>query len=333
MTCSLEVLAPSLSRVPLWVQPNSKEIAVIRGDGKYGNRNSILHNAAAENRRKGDSSFDRFDFWEESSPLENNDMRNHDENRSFTERDVSPCQSERIQIWNAVKSFLGQSIDLANVSHATVPIRIQGNISEKRSSKSKNALMLGPQLTVDVIVHDANSQDDNLTTDSQVELEDSCTDVNKPASMVLIRMVNKIPLLDSFEAVACGLVQCLASKKRMWNSFGLDVHLNIDPANTSSVPTYGVLDSEQVIPFFKQGAHNLLEDNGDESIENVDDSDDEHDSELRVTGSKRSKLPNRRNLLPAAVRLGSIFVVVQIHAEPSMLPLPTLSKVCCLLYL
>jgi hypothetical protein len=134
-------------------------------------------------------------------------------------------------------------------------------------------------------------------------------------------------LLDSAEAVACGLVQCLASKKRMWNSFGLDVHLNMDSENASSVPTYDVRDSEQVIPFFKQGAHNLLEDDDNDNSQNFEESDDEHDRELHVIGRKRSKFPNRRNLLPASARLGSILVIVRIDAEPSSLPLPTLSKV------
>jgi hypothetical protein len=348
MTCSLEVLAPTLSRVPLWVQPNDKETAVMRDDRTHGNTNFILDKAAAKRPRQETSTVERFDFWDEASPLESKDMQHHDTARSSSEHELSPRQSERIQIWNAVKSFLGQTIDLANVSHVSVPIRIEGESSEKRSSKSKNAMLQGPQLTVNVIVHDAKGQDEELllndgtgefweergspTTDNKVLVADSCTDMKTPASMVLIRMVNNIPLLDSAEAVACGLVQCLASKKSMWNSFGLDVHLNIDPNNTSSVPTYDVHDSEQVLPFFKQGAHNLLDGDDDENIEYVEDADGDRDSDFHITASKRSRPTNRHNLLPAAVRLGSILVIVQIRAEPSMLPLPTLSKVCGFLF-
>lgn len=335
MTCSLEVLAPSLSRVPLWVQPSDKEIA-LPGEGcVFNDKNSTLENSAAKRCCQEASNVERFDFWGESLPLENEDVRYPNKSRSSSE--LSSCQSERIQIWNAVKSFLGQSVDLANVSHATVPIRIEKDISEKRDSTSKKAMVRGPQLTVDVIVHDAKSQGGDFLTDSTGEFwEDSgnfttdneVADMNTPASMVLIRMVNKIPLLDSAEGVACGLVQCLASKKRMWNSFGLDVHLNIDPENTNSVPTFDVRDSEQVIPFFKQGAHNLLEGSDDDCTEAAEDSDNDHDGDLHVAGSKRSKRTSPRNLLPASVRLGSILVIVQIHAEPSVLPLPTLSKVC-----
>jgi hypothetical protein len=341
----MEVLAPTLSRVPLWVQPNDKELAGMCVDGKCGNNNNEFDNAVAEKRCQEGSSVERCDFWEESSLKENKDIRRHCKIQSSSEHELSPFQSERMQIWNAVKSFLGQSVDLANVSHAAVPIRIERDITEIRSSKNKNDVALGPHLTVNVIVHDAQSQDEefvlndgtgefweeagSLTTDNRDALADSGTDMNKPASMVLIRMVNKIPLLDCAEAVACGLVQCVASKKRMWNSFGLDVHLNVDQENKSSVPMYDVRDSEQVLPFFKQGAHNLLEDIDDENIENFEESDDDHDSEFRGIGSKRPKRTNRRNLLPASVRLGNILAIVQIHSEPSILPLPTLSKVCC----
>ena len=342
MTCSLEVLAPTLSRVPLWVQPISIAENAMIGKSSSKKQNSHLDNKTAGEKHKEDKCFNHFDIWGEPSSFENNVIRNHGKKCSSSERALSPSQSERIQIWNATKNFLGQSVDLANVAHADVPIRIEKDILEKRNSKCKDALR-GPRLTVDVIVHDAKNQNDefvfnesaceifgetgNLLTGSEVGLNDTCTDISRPASLVLIRMVNKIPLLDSAEAVACGLVQCLASKKRMWNSFGLDVHLNIDSENASSVPTYDVRDSEQVMPFFKQGAHNLLEDNDDDDTEHVEESNDELDSEHCFIGRKRSKLPNRRSLLPASVRLGSILVVVQIYAEPSTLPLPTLSKV------
>ena len=152
------------------------------------------------------------------------------------------------------------------------------------------------------------------------------------ASMVLVRMVNKIPLLDSAEAVACGLVQGLSSKKRLWNSFGLDVGLKSDPSNVGKLPIFEVRDSDQVAPFFKSGAHKLLEQDDDDESDLEENSDTDTDDSVDSTASlgvkrKRGKRRHHNNLLPASVRLGNILVITQIHAEPTTLPLPTLSKV------
>jgi hypothetical protein len=45
----------------------------------------------------------------------------------------------------------------------------------------------------------------------------------RTATMALLCMVNRIPLLDSAEAAACGLVQGVTSRSLTWNSFGLGV--------------------------------------------------------------------------------------------------------------
>jgi hypothetical protein len=230
------------------------------------------------------------------------------------------------------------------VAHAVVPIR---------TNSTKGRGRAGPQLEVDVIVQgqwDEGEDEDlqnNLFDDDEDDMSQDCDldlesnnrgnslpmknneDQNKAASMVLIRMVNKIPLLDSAEAVACGLVQGLSSKKRMWNSFGLNVNLKVEPSNINKLLVFEVTDSEQVAPFFKSGAHNLLEqDDGNdvESENGVDDNDSFDIPADAVTKRKRNKL-RHRNLLPASVRLGNILVIAQIHAEPTSLPLPILSKV------
>jgi hypothetical protein len=136
-------------------------------------------------------------------------------------------------------------------------------------------------------------------------------------------------LLDSAEAVACGLVQGLSSKKRMWSSFGLNVNLTVEPSNANKLLMFAVTDSEQVAPFFKSGAHNLLEQEDESDADSEKDVDDDDSVGVPAdTGTKRKRRPYRhRNLLPASVRLGNILVIAQIHAEPTTLPLPTLSKV------
>ena len=237
---------------------------------------------------------------------------------------------ERMQIWKATQTFLGRSIDLANVAHAIVPIQID----EYKTTNTKiprNNSVSGPRLVVNVIVHGRSSgEDEHKMDEGSYEIcarqgSNACTEdildtesiASKSASMVLIRMVNKIPLLDSAESAACGLIYGLASKKRMWNSFGLEVSMNISHGNVNAIPNFDVRDSDQVMPFFNQGAHNLLE----------CDSESDDDIDSVSIGAKRKRHRSNRQLLPASLRLGNILLIVQIHAEPITLPLPTLCKV------
>jgi hypothetical protein len=237
---------------------------------------------------------------------------------------------ERERIWKAIQTYLRRSIDLANVAYASVPIRMESGITSKKVPKSN--LLKGPRLVVAVVVQSRSmTEDDEAVQEGlngiQKEKENSfCIEevldtvpiTSKSASMVLIRMVNKIPLLDSAEAAACGLIYGLASKKRMWNSFGLEVTMNIDPDNINAIPTFDVRDSDQVLPFFNQGAHSLME----------YDSESDNDNDRFPAGAKRKRHRGSRHLLPAALRLGNVFLIVHIHAEPATLPLPTLCKVC-----
>jgi hypothetical protein len=262
-----------------------------------------------------------------------------------------PPSIERLGIWKATQLFLGRPVDLANVAHVRVPIRTKSKATANR--KPQKLAHSGPKLEVDVIVHgpdddaddyqygteagfdgpdeDRDSDDESFLKGHSKKIGN--TETSSSASMVLIRMVNKIPLLDSSEAVACGLVQGLSSKKRMWNSFGLEVSMKHDRANVGRLPTFEVRDSEQVAPFFKKGAHNLLENDDDSELVGDGEFDDnssngELGADISATvGAKRKRQPSRRRLLPASVRLGNILVIAQIHAEPTTLPLPTLSKV------
>lgn len=356
MTCSLEVLAPTLSRVPLWVQPATTDeigAAAITASlhSKQNKKKSTKIVKTGGKKRimcQGDREQDDSEKWSDNfeSAIEEQESGG-DTNSEASERKSEPPSRERLGIWKATQQFLGRPVNLANVAHAVVPVQAKSQVPGKLSSKKNEKS--GPKLEVDVIIHgpddDANEygtgegyggpredRDQDEDDEAFVEHQSKKTDygeASSSASMVLVRMVNKIPLLDSAEAVACGLVQGLSSKKRMWNSFGLDVSIKHDPANLSKLPTFEVRDSEQVAPFFKKGAHNLLEDDDNSELEANGESDDEESGEGPYGfGVKRKRQQGCRRLLPASVRLGNILVIAQIHAEPTTLPLPTLSKVC-----
>ena len=310
MTCSLEVLAPTLSRVPLWIGipiRSSKKKETLKYGKKgaiNGNNDRVIHEEAMEVR---------------------------------TTSKENDANVEREQMWKATQAFLGCSIDLANVAHASVPIRIETKTANKKTPK--NDAQAGPRLVVGVIVHDRSSsdvacgmdeeryemQEGKWSASSANEPVDAGANTSKSASMVLIRMVNKIPLLDSAESAACGLIHGLASKTRIWNSFGLEVTTNFNTGNVNAIPTFDVRDSDQVMPFFNKGAHNLLE--CDIDSESDDDSESDNDTDHVSIGAKRKRHRSSRQLLPASLRLGNILLIVQIHAEPATLPLPTLCKV------
>ncbi|KAI2500016.1 Histidine ATPase [Fragilaria crotonensis] len=148
------------------------------------------------------------------------------------------------------------------------------------------------------------------------------------ARMTLVRMVNRIPLLDGAEASACGLVQCVATKQSMWSSFGLSASHGTDQTASDLrlfVPTYAIRDSDSVASFFQnRSPHQLFE------LQDIEDGDDDQSEAENGEDDELAHRPKNRaqtsHLLPAHLRLGNILVVIQIHAHPSSLPLPTLSK-------
>jgi hypothetical protein len=169
------------------------------------------------------------------------------------------------------------------------------------------------------------------------------------ARLMLIRMVNRVPLLDGAEASACGLVRGIMGKRSTWNSFGLDVSMSsaadlndffggkrakpreTAPLNTDGcfIPTYEVSDSVQVAPFFQSSTHSLFEpEDEEEKLFDQEEEEQLSDNDSILGEAKKRKRKSRKLLLPAHLRLGNILIIAQIHATPSALPLPTLSKVC-----
>ncbi len=256
----------------------------------------------------------------------------------------------------------------------------------------------GPTLEIDIIVskHDADDgymsasgaeEDDNdneyfhendenlppsthlkamaMDPTNDVATRTSNVDQSK-AKIVLVRMVNRIPLLDGVEASACGIVRGLL-QKQLWNSFGLDISHDMEDTSTCSlttekhtskkkashnyhrggvvpnnnattrlyVPTFSLGDSAHVAPFFTHNrTHNLFDD-GNDKVSSDDESDNDgecgsivgsYDYVHNMEGTKR-KRKKKMCLKPAGLRLGNVLIIVQLNAKSSQLPLPTLSKV------
>ena len=120
----------------------------------------------------------------------------------------------------------------------------------------------------------------------------------------------------------CGLVQGVANKV-VWGSFGLQVtKSSTSNADSAWIPVFHVQDSDQIAPFFQSRTHALWEASKDDHLEAAADDDGGMDAAL-----KKRKRVTQDFLLPAKLRLGKILLIIQIHAQPSSLPLPTLSKV------
>lgn len=299
-------MAPSLSKIPLVVRPLHHQ-----------RRQTV---AASPQNGPGQDSRPWIEGLEYTEDGEDGDALSHASHDKSVASTASQVDDERTRIWKATQLYLAYPLSIKNVAHSLVPIRIAGHDATQPSS---------PKLEVDLIVQGKDSHAVDLDLDDDDGSADAGCD-NGSANMVLIRMVNRIPLLDGAEAIACGLVQGLAAKKRVWNSFGLDVTLHYDPSNITKLPIFQVRDSDQVAPFFQTGTHALYEEDEDDPDDPDGDngsSDEEDGSDAGGDGAKRKRKRMRRILLPAKVRLSNIVVIVQIHAEPTTLPLPTLSKV------
>jgi hypothetical protein len=284
----MEVLAPTLSRIPLVVSPPS-----------------FINQKYVKRCNQHQADIEIFDV---------------DGNK----QDID----ERRAVWKATSQFLGREINFDNVSHAVIPIR---STRMKRKSHYEpvmkvSIVVAGPDDDLDQNDLEIQSCDEEYNIEAEKISSDdfgesnSCRNINPSASMQLVRMINNIPMLDTSEACACGLVQSVASSKRMWNTFGLEVNSIPTKGNVSNAPTYSVRDSDQIAPFFSSRSHSLL----------VSGYNGNEDQRKEISDKSRSDTASCRIhtvLLPAAQRLGNILIIAQIQAEPSILPLPTLSKV------
>jgi len=242
----------------------------------------------------------------------------------------------RMQMQKSVSAYLKKPIDLENVAHSNQRIR-RGGAAAAKIVKS------APTLDVDIIVSEFDDDDDSIASDqgdnhdfrNQGAQKTSPETDRSKAKIMLIRMVNRVPMLDSAEASACGLVRGLQHKS-LWNSYGLEIaavqalpgrgegHASISEA--LHVPTFSLGDSAHVAPFFtKNSVHELLSDDESSDVDGDDDSMSGSEEQVTATGKRRRR--NKMALKPAGLRLGNVLIIVQLNAKSSELPLPTLSKV------
>jgi hypothetical protein len=331
-------------------------------DEKDGNR----HKPCPADENEDDSDFDdsaggRTNHTDHASSLVN---------RNVSVNLASEQSQERKSIQKAVEAYFRKPVELKNIAHSLQPIRrdsehnatssnnnkrVKPNVRTRQALRKQATASASsiPMMEVDLVVLGKEKDDDDeaeyIVMDqdrdgvhdngarARIEQED---DSSASAKLMLIRMVNKIPLLDGAEAQACGLVRGISSQSTVWESFGLEVSSSMGTGSSACqstatstgithkvadaqwlhVPMFTLRDSLQVASFIQQGIHDPLY-----AKQQEDEYDDDQSNGSDYEGMHRHHKIQR--FLPAHARLGNVLMIAHIHAHPSALPLPTLSKV------
>ena len=335
LPCSIEVKAETLQPLPLYVRPPKEMESRIHGKRMKPLAVDVLMNSTVNNdvdNGDGDMSDNNDDDgggggdWDDGfdeGNVEEEEKNNTDmQKASKSSRERARLEEEKkrkVALMQKAASLYKGRVDVldTNVAYSTQRIR---HTNEGRKSSSNNAAN-SPVLEMSVVVFgpsDTDNDDDSV----HPVFNDTCR--NKTAKLQVVRLVNGVPVLDSSEAVACGVIRKISGMTAIWNSFGLDI---CDRSQlTSNSPSLGISDSSQVAPFLRTSTHSLYQSQHDALSTSDDDDDDDFDLEDIHNTRKRKKEQQARCILPAAQRLGDMLIVVQIRAKPSALPLPTLSK-------
>lgn len=281
----IDILAPSLSKHPIFI----RSCKINRPDSGVG---------TPAGTNAGEVGQDWDDMMDKNEPDDDCSIAVGRSNPTAFQMNTK--EAERLALFEAAKTFLNYpGLKLKNVARSIQFIRTGRN-----STADGSAAKCAAQLLVDFI---ACVDPDDLGSEST----DDCSIIK------MIRMVNGVPMLDSAEAHACGLVHGLAKCKAVWSSFGLQVSKSShSPSNEP--PSFELRDSTQVMPFIRWDNHRHRQ------LDQDDGEEDNEDDQTRER--KRGRSPGATNLLPARVRFGQVLVVVRIVATSSALPLPTLSK-------
>ena len=304
--------------MPLYIRPpNEIERRMNRSHGRD------VENSTTENEWDGGDCFDDIHSIESAPKISK---------AAQLRADVEAQKKEKRSLLRKAAAAYKQRPDvkLENVAYSMQPIR-RTNTGPRQSAPSKD----GPVLEMSLIVfgpelEDTDNQGDESDFDSYPRGRNESNKRNS-AELQVVRMVNGIPLLDSSEALACGIVNKVSSNSDTWNCFGLCVtrksenNQGSEPLTELNTPTFEVNDSAQVAPFLSTSTHSLFYDQS-KDLDHSNSSDD-YDFDTDNRRWKRKKERQVRCYLPAALRLGHILMIVQIRAKPSALPLPTLSKV------
>lgn len=331
--------APTLQSMPLYIRPPGENM-----ERRVMDRAARGIDDDGENSNRGSNNWDGGDgFDEKGISVDSDDDGGHHHRapkiskaaQKRAEADVRRTEKLSLICKAAIAYKRRPDLKVENVAYSVQPIRQEYTGSRQSSPSSQS----GPILEMSLIVFgpdpgdaDDNHGDDGSENGSYPRGSDDDHRCNKKTTSELqvVRMVNGIPLLDSSEALACGVINKVSSNSDTWNTFGLNVSRKSEndqcpvPSNELNTPTFVVNDSAQVAPFLMSTTHSLFRDQSRDWDPSSSD-DDEIDTENR--GGKRKKARQVQFLLPAALRLGDILMVVQIRAKPSALHLPTLSKV------
>ncbi len=312
LPCSLEVKAPTLQFSPLYIRPaaeierrkkkNSNSSHPVDASSVYCSEEKSI-----EDKWEGDDGFD-----EGLSRLSLDDRSNRKapkiKSANGKRIEAEMQRIEKISLVHRAASAYKRRPDLKleNVSHSIQPIR--RNLGRCQSTSSEN----GSVLEVSLIVFGPDLDD----------IEDGYDIEADSSKLYVVRMVNGIPLLDSSEALACGVMRKVSNSAATWNSFGLEISQN----NRHNLE-FEVRDSKQVAPFLEHSTHSMFDDHCRDYNQSSSESEDADEFDAKTSRGKRKTVRQRKRILPAALRLGHVLMVVQIRAKPSALPLPTLSKV------
>ena len=265
--------------------------------------NDEIESGESANQRESDTQASRetkkSDEWKD--PLDDDDGSKEERDSTATKALVG----ERVNVTNSCNE--NERTEFANAVQRFWPncdVKVENVASSIRSIKSFR--------------EEGVSTREDKDKESTVELEVSmavCPDFDhdeQTATLQLVRIVNDVPIIENAEAHSCGIVHGVANKQ-VWGSFGLDIERIATRTQelSSSVPSFQLRDSNLVAPFINKNTnHKLLKEDNDDS------------------GRKRSRrgVGASNDLLPANLRIGTILVLVHIRANPSALPLPTLSK-------
>ena len=301
LCCTLEVLAPKLSSVPLHVR-------------SFVDRKTRIPNG------------------------------NSEPSASARLSEPSVTNKARSEVHAAVSAFLKKNVNLKQVA------------TSKRHIRTKRGRVDHPTLEASIIICGPSTDEDSSGGSTSPEVgsypvfsrlddrEDTSFDElrSETARMTLIRMVNNVPLLDGAESAACGLVHGLAAKHHLWSSYGLSLSMSSNDGSDghsmmTGSPVFAVDDNETMRPFLRgqSNVHRQIDSQSDDEDDDDSDYSARNDRTALVnrwgcTGNKKraNSARSKQATLPAHLRLGDILMIVQIQAEPSALPLPTLSKVC-----
>ena len=355
-------MAAPLSTVPLFIRPNfeirhQKKVSMHSSEKIRGN----CRGETSEDMMEGLlPKYKNEDWTSDLGYCNSNVQKRNPEGNILLEKQGrkeggSLSHSQLLQA--ATASYLNKAIDIRNIAHSVQPIKV-GTLKKKKNS-------LGPTLEVDLIIHGAQDEIQELECQMDEKMGHIYEDGNEdhttyddPTSdsrdlckgnVMLVRMLNNTPMLDGAEAFACGIVNSISSNQPTWNSFGLEVTANniktvkskgsnhllkssSDVPHKLLIPSWSLKDSDQVAPYFAHNRnHSMYEcfsndTDGDEGQHSSDGFDIENGLEF----SKSKQRYRMKQLRPAGLRLGNVLIIVQIHAKPSELPLPSLSKVICI---